>query len=118
MEALWFCFAGIIQQDLDFVRDHWNTQTIRASSHDTICGKPDELYLLPERKVGEDRLHLVSAQEIEIVAENLLQFEEDTNWYQLYFEYIRANVNLERPANWAHALNLYRELLLIYEENN
>ena len=50
MDALWFCFAGIIQQDLDFVRDHWNTHTIRASSHDTICEKPDEPYLLPKRK--------------------------------------------------------------------
>ena len=118
MEALWFCFAGIIQEDLDFVRDHWNSHTIRASSHDTISGKPDELYLLPERKGGEDRLHHVSAQQIEIVAENLLQFEEDTNWYQLYFEYILANMNLERPPNWTDALNLYRELLLIYEENN
>ena len=118
MEVLWFCFAGIIQQDLDFVKDHWNTHTIRASSHDTIAGKPDELYLLPESKGGEDRLHPVSAQEIEIVAENLLQFEEDTNWYQQYFEYILANINSERPANWIDALNLYRELLLIYEENN
>ena len=118
MGVLWFCFAGIIQQDLDFVKDHWNTHTIRASSHDTIAGKPDELYLLPESKGGEDRLHPVSAQEIEIVAENLLQFEEDTNWYQQYFEYILANINSERPANWIDALNLYRELLLIYEENN
>ena len=95
-----------------------NTHTILVSSHDTISAKPDELYLLPERKGGEDRLHPVSAQEIEIVAENLLLFKDDTNWHQQYFEYILANNNLERSANWINALNLYRELLLIYEENN
>ena len=83
----------------------------RTSFHDTICGKPDELHLLPERKGEKHRLQPVLAQEIKIVAENLLQLEEDINWYQLYFKYIRANINLERPANWTDALNLYRELL-------
>ena len=96
-----------------FVRDHCNTHAIRASSHETISGKPDELYLLPERIGWEDRLHPVLAQQIEIVAENLLQFEADTFWYQLYFKWILANLNIERPANCTDALNLYKELLLI-----
>lgn len=117
-ECLWFCFSGILQQDLDFVREHWNTHTIRASSYNTIAGKPDELYLLPENKGGEDRLHPVSAEEVEFVAENLLQFEEVPNWYQHYFEHILTNMNLERATNWMDALNLYRELLHIFDENN
>ena len=32
MECLWYCFSGVIQQDLDFVIEHWNTHTIRPSS--------------------------------------------------------------------------------------
>lgn len=106
------------KQDLDFVREHWNTHTIWASSYNTIAGKPDELYLLPENKGGEDRLHPVSAEEVEFVAENLLQFEEVPNWYQHYFEHILTNMNLERATNWMDALNLYRELLHIFDENN
>ena len=30
-ECLWFCFAVLIQQDLDFVKIHWNTHYIFAS---------------------------------------------------------------------------------------
>ncbi|CAB3992060.1 Hypothetical predicted protein, partial [Paramuricea clavata] len=47
-ECLWFCFNEILQQDLDFFRVHWNTHYIRQSRHDTIAGKPDELFFLPE----------------------------------------------------------------------
>ena len=47
-EYLWFCFAELIQQDLDFVKIHWNTHYIRQSGHDTVPGKPDELYFPPE----------------------------------------------------------------------
>ena len=36
MECLWYCFSGVIQQDLDFVMEHWNTHTIQPSSYDTI----------------------------------------------------------------------------------
>ena len=35
-ECLWFCFAELIQQDLDFVKIHWNTHYIRQSRHDTV----------------------------------------------------------------------------------
>ncbi|XP_028416576.1 uncharacterized protein LOC114540653 [Dendronephthya gigantea] len=118
MECLWFCFSGLIQQDLDVVREHWNTHTIRASSYDTISGKPNELYVLPESRGGEDRLHLVSAEEIEFVAENLLQFEEIPNDYEEYFEYILTNSNIERGHDWLSALNMYRELLNIFNDNN
>jgi hypothetical protein len=60
---------------------------------------------------GENKLQ-------EFVAENLLQFEEVPNDYQQYFEYILTNTNLERGYNWIAALNLYRELLYIFNENN
>lgn len=118
MECLWFCFSGLIQQDLDFVREHWNTHTIRASSYDTIAGKPNELHVLPESKGGENRLHPVSTEEIEFVAENLFQFEEVPNNYQQYFEYILTNTNLESGHNWVDALHLYKELLNVFNENN
>lgn len=118
MECLWFCFSGIIQQDLDFVKDHWNTHTIRPSSRDTVAGKPDELFALPENKHGEDKRHPVSAEEIEFVAEHLLQFDEQPNDYQEYFEYTLSNLDLQKGSNWTEALTLYRELLSIFEQNN
>ena len=50
-------FAEIIQKDLDFVSLHWNTHYIRRSRHDTVAGKPDELYFLPEKTNAAYQLH-------------------------------------------------------------
>ena len=46
-------FHEVLQQDLDFVKLRWNTHHIRPSRHDTIPGKPDELFFLPELSGGE-----------------------------------------------------------------
>ena len=48
MECLWYCFAELIQKDLDFVKEHWNCHRIRKSRHDTRSGRPDSLFFLPE----------------------------------------------------------------------
>ena len=48
MVCLWFCFAQLLQDDLDKIKQHWYTHLIRGSSHDTISGRPDELFFLPE----------------------------------------------------------------------
>ena len=34
-EAMWFCFAPLLQADLDEMKHHWNTHYIRKSRHDT-----------------------------------------------------------------------------------
>ena len=60
VECLWFCFSSLIQQDLNHVKDNWNTHYIRRSWFDTIPGRPNELYYLPERHNSEDFLQPVS----------------------------------------------------------
>lgn len=52
-ECIWFSFSGIIQKDLDFVKEHWNTQRIRDSRHDT-----DELFSLPEDQGEVSATHM------------------------------------------------------------
>ena len=65
-ECLWFCFADLIQQDLYFVKIHWNTHYIRQSRHDTVLpGKPDELYFLPENFGVLDLLQPVSPEKLD-----------------------------------------------------
>ena len=44
IECLWFCFSGVIQTNLNRVKDHWNSHYIRRSRHETIAGRPNELY--------------------------------------------------------------------------
>ena len=43
-DCLWFCFAELLQEDLDAVKEHWNTHRIRKSRNGTIPGVPDVLY--------------------------------------------------------------------------
>ena len=49
MECIWFCFHGVLQDDLYNVR---NTHGIRSSRHGTIPGIPDVLYHLPHQSGG------------------------------------------------------------------
>ena len=48
MACLCFSFAQLLQDDLDKVKQHWYTNLIKGCSHDTISGRPDELFSLPE----------------------------------------------------------------------
>lgn len=48
MECLWFCFSGLLQKILAEVKEHWNTHRIRGSRHDTVRGRSDSPYNLPE----------------------------------------------------------------------
>ena len=47
-ECLWFCFARVLQTGLDEVRDSWNTHYLRKSRYETVAGRPDSLYTIPE----------------------------------------------------------------------
>ena len=48
MECLWFCFSQVIQEDLNTVKEHWNSHRIRKSWHNTVPGRPDSLFYLFE----------------------------------------------------------------------
>ena len=64
MECLWFCFSKVIQNELDKVRDHWNSHYIRRSRHNTVAGVPDIFYYLPENSGAVDCLVPVSQAQI------------------------------------------------------
>ena len=95
MACLWFCFAQLLQDDLDKVKEHWNTYVIRGSRHDTISRRPDELFFLPELHGGVDGLlHSILDDEIQSLRENLT-YEEEESIHQGYFEYVLENTELQ-----------------------
>lgn len=51
-DCLWFCFAELLQEDLDSVIEHWNTHCMSKSRHDTIAGVPDALIICQREEVG------------------------------------------------------------------
>ena len=110
MECLWFCFSGLIQQDLDKVKEHWNSHYIGESRYDTVKGRPSELFYLPKLHNTEDSLAPVSAQQCDYITENYLALAESTNEYQEYFQYVFHATGLSNPQTWREALDLYRNL--------
>ena len=113
MACLWFCFAQLLHDDLDKVKEHWNTHLIRGSRHDTNSGRPDELFFLPELHGGVDGLlHPMLDDEIQSRRENLT-YEEEESIYQGYFEYVLENTKLQLPHSIEEGLSLYKKLLEI-----
>ncbi|XP_028408713.1 uncharacterized protein LOC114531276 [Dendronephthya gigantea] len=113
-ECLWLCFSDVIQKDLDYVKEQWNTHRIRNSRHDTIAGIPDELYYFPEKSGGEENLAMpVADDHIRFVEENLVHFDEEENITKQYFEHIFENSGLHQPTNWQEAEQLYITLMAV-----
>ena len=107
MHCLWFCYSKLIQDELDKVKDQWNSHYIRRSRHDTVPGVPDILYYLPEQTGCLDCLFPVSQEKIAEVEE---QCEQDVmdNLYLEYFEHVLETQSLQYPASTDDAFELFQ----------
>ena len=99
----WFCFSGFLQKILY----EGNTHGIRGSRHDTVRGRPDSLYCLPELYGATDQF-LLSISQAESGYASSHVIESD---YQEYFQYVCGLCGLEQPNDWKQALELYNVLL-------
>ncbi|CAH3019489.1 unnamed protein product [Porites evermanni] len=109
-ECLWFCFHGILQQELDKMKLYWNTHHIRPSRHDTVGGVPDVLFQLPEESVAFDCSVPVSRDKI-LEMESKCAYEEEENVFQEYFHYVMEEEGLHYPSNHEEALRLFFQLV-------
>lgn len=114
-ECLWYCFSGVLQADCDAVKEHWNTHYIRRSRHNTVGGRPDSLFFLPEyHGAVNNLLSSVEPNEIECVSQQII-VTQDTDEYQEYFDYVVEGLNIEAPTTWKEALQQYEKLTHIAE---
>lgn len=110
-ECLWYRFSGVIQEDLDGLREHWNTHRIRQSRYDTVAGRPYSLYYLPEHHGAVSGLLMeVPQREINYVSEHTL-VNNYTNDYQEYFDYAWRSVGAVSSNNWQQVYELYSKLM-------
>lgn len=114
MEALWFCFAELIQQDLNFFVLYWNTHYIRRSRHETIAGKPDELFFNPESRGAENHLQPVDDIIMEELRNQCKESIEPTD-HQVYFRFVLQHENLSAPKHWQEAVELFQHLIAVAE---
>ena len=110
MECLWFSFSGLIQKELHEVCQHWNSRYIRKSRHNTVAGRPDELYYLPECVDAENQLQAVGSDQFQDMLHYCHDYQEEY-LYQEYFQTITTLGQFGDPSNWQEAFDLYRELL-------
>ena len=114
MECLWFCFSDLLEKELDNIKLHWNSHYIRRSRHDTIAGKPDVLYHLPETVGAENHIKPVSELQLEDIMQYCEDAQEAANDYQEYFRYICDNeIGISPPTNWRESAELYEQLIRI-----
>ena len=62
---------------------HWNTHCIRKSTFDTVSGRPEELFFLPESFSNEHQV-------IQITDEDIAKVLEENNFMLLAEEVIKA----------------------------
>ena len=119
MECTWFTYSGLLQSELDRMREEWNTHTIRKSRHAKVCGIPDEMYYLSEfygyekrgKKVNDDVLRWVLNQrDIHDEAYGILN-RCDGELVE-YFRYLVAASGLTMPPrDWTDARNINNTII-------
>lgn len=110
MECLWFCFSRVLQNDLDKVKDHWNSHMITKSQCSTVHGIPDIMYFLPEYHGYQDCLVSVSQLQVDEMEEHC-QIDAEENIYNEYFEYLSETLGLDYPDDVEQALHLYQRII-------
>ena len=110
-EALWFCFADLLEMELERMKDYWNTHRIRKSRYAAVAGSPDVMYFLPEEYGVSDCLYQVSSQKlIEMKSRVEDEQELDPIWEE-YFQYVMERNGLMLPESVHDAGTLFQTLL-------
>jgi len=114
-EAIWFCFADLLQTDLDKVKEYWNSHRIRKSKHATVSGVPGMMYLLPEDFGHSDCLVPVSPHKITEMENRFEGFDNEDDETNLvfceYFQYVMGKNCLSHPTSILEAGILFEKLI-------
>lgn len=108
-ECLWYSFCGIIQQELDDVKEHWNTHYIRKSRFDCVS---DWIFYIPGSYGGTEMKLEVEENKI-LNAMEETNDSEDENEFTEYFDYVTAELKIDASKTWDDALSVYHTLLKI-----
>ena len=72
---MWFCFHKVLQDELDAVKERWNTHRIRKWGNNSSWPS-DSLYLLPEYRRALDNRIVVPSSEISHVSQYIVQDDD------------------------------------------
>jgi hypothetical protein len=104
-----------LQEDLNFVQEHWNTHRIRKSKYQTLSGRPNTLYHLPEQSGTIDYKQVVPVEKFNYVSAHVV-IGDYTTEYTEYFNFLLSSTSLTKPNNWQEALDLYNMIISANED--
>lgn len=105
MEPLWFTFSDFIQSELDGVREHRNSHSIRKPTYGTISGQPKELFFLPKsfgynqrdiKIIDEDNPKVLEEENFLLRAEEVFKVRDEELCN--YFHYVILQEDLTHPS--------------------
>ena len=105
-------FSELLQKHLDDVKQNWNSHYIRRSRFQTVHGRPDVLFYLPESRNGEPNL-LMPVPEDERVYAGMQLTDHGNTDHQECFQHIADNAQLQEPGTWCEAIALFEELMSV-----
>ena len=112
LDCLHYCFMGIIREELNSVKEDWNTHIISRSHKSGPTGRPSCMYYLPHLYDKQDCVERINKEEIEEF--NSVIGELPSNFTPKFSALARSvipNNGIKTPKNPSEALNLYLFLL-------
>ena len=107
LDCIYYCFMGIIRQELNSVKEDWNSHIISSPT-----GRPSCMYYLPHLYDKKDCVQKINKEEIEefdsVIGELPSGF---TTKFSAFSRTIIPNNGIKAPTNPSEALNLYLYLL-------
>ena len=94
---------------------HWNTHYIRQSRHETVAGRPDELFFNPENRGATSHLQPIDEDLMQNLKNQCKEANEATD-HQLYISvFVLEHENLSMPNYWQKAVDLFEHLTSVTE---
>ena len=115
LDCIKFCFTGLIQEELTRIARHWNLRRIRPCANtESLSGRPDVLYFLPQLNDTSDYKVAVSSDELSIAEEICCDYVPETGCSAEFEELanlIMEDEGLQFPTTPDEGLILYFTLL-------
>ena len=110
-----YCFAVLIQRELDECREQWNCHYIRASKSSEAFGRPDYLHFVPPDNFINFGLK-VNGRDLRILNEHIDEYSipedlELQNEMISYFDYLHNFLNLPENSTFDVARENFMRLL-------
>ena len=109
----WYCFGDLIQTELDYFREQWNSHYICRSRDIEVYGRPDSIYYFPKNGFSDQSLGVVPA-DIGTMKSYLNEINENDNDDQLlteYSDYLSAEFRIGKQNTFEKARAVFEVFL-------